>query len=105
MKIQMNVGTRIVASFALVLAVMAGMTAVALWRLQAADSTTTSLVRDKLARRQLAADVLAAARLNGLRVAAAARSDSLEVGDYFLAQLAGGEREQAALEQRLGALS
>ena len=102
--LRMNVGARIVASFALVLAIMAGMTAVALWRLQAADASTASLVRDKLARRQLDADILAGARLNGLRAAALARSDSLEVADYFTAQLATGDRAQAALEARLSVL-
>ncbi len=101
---RMNVGARIVASFALVLTIMAGMTAVALWRLQALDSTTASLVQDKLAKRQLAADILAVARLNGLRVAALARSDSLEVSDYFAAQLSSGERSQATLEQRMAQL-
>src|SRR5450830_1812623 len=102
--LRMNVGARIVASFALVLAIMAGMTAVALWRLQAADASTASLVRDKLARRQLDADILAGARLNGLRAAALARSDSLEVADYFTAQLATGDRAQAALEAQLSVL-
>src|SRR5450830_1189004 len=102
--LRMNVGARIVASFALVLAIMAGMTAVALWRLQAADASTASLVRDKLARRQLDADILAGARLNGLRAAALARSDSLEVAEYFTAQLATGDRAQAALEARLSVL-
>ena len=102
--LRMNVGARIVASFALVLAIMAGMTAVALWRLQAADASTASLVRDKLARRQLDADILAGARLNGLRAAALARSDSLEVADYFTAQLATGDQAQAALEAQLSAL-
>ncbi|WP_426191070.1 methyl-accepting chemotaxis protein [Massilia sp. DWR3-1-1] len=101
---QIKVGARIVASFALLLAIMAGMTAVAVWRLQAADAATASLVRDTLARRQLAADILASARLNGLRVAAVARSDSLEVGDYFMNDLAAGERDQAALQGRLAGL-
>src|SRR5450830_1904902 len=102
--LRMNVWARIVASFALVLAIMAGMTAVALWRLQTADASTASLVRDKLARRQLDADILAGARLNGLRAAALARSDSLEVADYFTAQLATGDRAQAALEAQLSVL-
>lgn len=102
--IRMTMGARIVAAFAVVLAIMAGMTAVALWRLQAADASTSSLVRDKLARRQLAADILALARLNGVRVAAVARSDSLEVADYFLAQLNDGERQLALLEARQATL-
>lgn len=102
---RMNVGARIVASFGLVLLIMAGMTAVALWRLQAADASTSSLVRDKLARRQLDADLLANARLGGVRAQALAHSDSLEVADYFQTQLAAGDRLQTALDARLAALT
>jgi methyl-accepting chemotaxis protein len=100
-----NTGARVMLSFAVVLLIMATMTAVALWRLQAADDTTSSLVREKLARRQLTSEVLALSRLNGTRVAAIARSDSLEVTDYFQAQLAGGEKAQLALEAQLAALA
>jgi methyl-accepting chemotaxis protein len=97
----LHTGARVVLSFALVLLIMATMTAVALWRLQTADDTTASLVHEKLARRQITSELLGLARLNGVRVAAVARSDSLEVGDYFMAQLAQGEKAQAALESQL----
>jgi methyl-accepting chemotaxis protein len=101
----LNTGARVMLSFVIVLLIMASMTALALWRLQAADDTTSSLVREKLARRQLTSDVLALARLNGTRVAAIARSDSLEVADYFLAQLGQGDKAQAALEAGLAAIA
>jgi methyl-accepting chemotaxis protein len=101
----LNTGARVVLSFAIVLAIMASMSVVAVWRLQAAADSTSSLVREKLAKRQLSSEVLAMARLNGVRVAAVARSDSLEVGDYFLAQLAGGDKAQAALEAQLAGLA
>ncbi len=97
----LQTGARVVLSFALVLLIMVSMTVVALWRLQTADDTTASLVREKLARRQLTSELLGLSRLNGVRVAAVARSDSLEVGDYFLAQLGEGEKAQAALESKL----
>jgi methyl-accepting chemotaxis protein len=97
----LNTGARVVLSFAIVLMIMATMTAVALWRLQTADDTTASLVREKLAKRQLTSEVLALARLNGVRVAAIARSDSVEVADYFLAQLTQGDQAQLALESQL----
>jgi methyl-accepting chemotaxis protein len=102
---KLNTGARVVLSFAIVLMIMATMSAVALWRLQTADDTTASLVREKLARRQLTSEVLALARLNGVRVAAIARSDSLEVGDYFLAQLTQGDKAQLALEAQLTGLA
>ena len=101
----LNTGARVVLSFAIVLLIMSSMIALALWRLQAADDTTSSLVREKLASRQLTSEVLALARLNGTRVAAIARSDSLEVADYFLAQLGQGDKAQAALEARLAAIA
>ncbi|WLI90556.1 methyl-accepting chemotaxis protein [Massilia sp. R2A-15] len=104
-KFSLHTGARIVLSFALVLVIMATMSAVAVWRLQAADQATSGLVNDTLAKRQLAAELLAMARLNGVRAAAIARSDSMEVGDYFGAQLGEGDKQQAALEARLAALT
>ena len=102
---QLPTGARVVLSFAIVLLIMAGMSLVALWRLQAAHDTTSSLVHEKLAKRQLSAEVLALTRLNGVRAAAIARSDSVEVADYFLAQLGSGDTAQAALERDLSALA
>ncbi|WGG53242.1 methyl-accepting chemotaxis protein [Rugamonas sp. DEMB1] len=101
---KLTTSLRVIASFAIVLLVMACMSALALWRMHSADALTSDLVHDKLARQQLSAELLAAARLNGLRATSIARSDSLEVAEYFLAELAGGQKAQAALEQKLGAL-
>jgi methyl-accepting chemotaxis protein len=95
-------GMRVVASFAVVLLILAAMTVLAVWRLQAADTATHSLVNDSMAKRQLSLDMLGLAKLNGVRAAAIARSDSLEVGDYFMAQLGEGDREQALLAARIG---
>ena len=50
-------------------------------------------------------ELLGVARLNGMRAVAIARSDSLEAGDYFQAQLAQGDQDAAALEARLQALA
>jgi methyl-accepting chemotaxis protein len=47
--------------------------------------------------------MLGQVRLNGNRAAAIARSDSLEVADYFQAQLSAGEKSLGAFEARLGA--
>jgi methyl-accepting chemotaxis protein len=104
-KTRLNTGARVVLSFAIVLLIMATMSVVAVWRLQAADDTTSSLVREKLAKRQLTSEVLGLSRLNGIRVAAVARSDSLEVADYFLSQLTEGEKAQSALESQLSSLA
>ena len=88
-------------SFSIVLLVMATMSIAALWRLQTADASTANLVHEKLAKQQLTSEVLGLSRLNGIRTAAIARSDSLEVSDYFQSQLTAGEKTQAALEQDL----
>jgi methyl-accepting chemotaxis protein len=102
---RLNTGARIMLAFAIVLLIMASMSTVAVWRLQTAADTTSSLVREKLAKRQLSSEVLGLSRLNGNRAAAVARSDSVEVADYFLSQLAAGDQAQAALEAKLSALA
>jgi len=66
--------------------------------MHAADSITADLVGDKLAKQQLTSDLLGIERLNGSRTMSIARSDSLELGDYFLAQLAEGKKGAAAIE-------
>jgi len=98
---QLNTGARVVMSFTIVLLVMATMSVTALWRLQTAHASTADLVHEKLAKQQLTSEVLGLSRLNGLRTAAIARSDSLEVSDYFQLQLTAGEQAQAVLEQSL----
>jgi methyl-accepting chemotaxis protein len=100
----LSIGRRIIFSFALILVVMASMTAVALWRLHLANQMTEYLVNDKLARHHLVFELLAAAQLNGARALAIAKSDSLEVADFFQSQLDGGENMIDDLEKRLRAL-
>jgi methyl-accepting chemotaxis protein len=101
---QFNTGMRVMASFALLLCVMACMSAVSLWRLQSANDTASSLVNEKLARQQLTSELLGVTELNGLRAITIGRSDSLEVADIFQAQLNTGEKLAAAMEARLAAM-
>jgi methyl-accepting chemotaxis protein len=101
---QFNTGMRVMASFALLLCVMACMSAVSLWRLQSANDTGSSLVNEKLARQQLTSELLGVTELNGLRAITIGRSDSLEVADIFQAQLNTGEKLAAAMEARLAAM-
>ena len=97
--------TRILAAFGLVMLIIILMTAAAAWRLNAADRLATDLVSDKLARQQLAAGLSAEARLAGLTAIAIARSDSLEVADYFQLQLTRGDQQAARLMQSLLAMA
>ena len=92
------------ASFAALLFLMACMSAVALWRLQSANDTASSLVNEKLAKQQLTSELLGVTELNGLRATSIARSDSLEVADIFQAQLTAGDKLAGAMETRLAAL-
>jgi methyl-accepting chemotaxis protein len=101
---KIQTGTKILGAFAAVSAAIAVICAVALWRMQAADSLTRDLVDNKLASQQLTAELLGMARLNGVRAGAIARSDSLEAGDYFQAQLVEGDKIEAALAARLDTL-
>jgi D-arabinose 1-dehydrogenase-like Zn-dependent alcohol dehydrogenase len=87
----LSIGARLLGAFAVVLLIMAGMTAIAVSRLQSAQQTTRSLVDDKLARQQLASEWLGAVNLNAARTVSIARSDSLELAEYFEAQLQQGD--------------
>jgi methyl-accepting chemotaxis protein len=102
---KLQTGTKIFGAFAVVSLAIVLIAGVALWRMQSADAITHDLVANKLARQQLTSELLGVARLNGVRTLSIARSDSLELADYFQAQLAQGEKEVAALELRLGKLA
>ncbi|WP_292043898.1 methyl-accepting chemotaxis protein [Massilia sp. UBA6681] len=101
---KLQTGTKILGAFGIVSFLLLIISAVALWRMQSNDALTTDLVYDKLARQQLASDLLGVERLNGSRTVAIARSDSLELADYFGAQLAQGRKAAAELEAKLGKL-
>ena len=101
---KLQTGTKILGSFLLVSLLIVLITFVALWRMQAADTITRDLVQDKLAKQQLASDLLGVAHLNGLRSMSIARSDSLELADLYKEQLQGGEKQAAAIEAAMRAL-
>ena len=98
---RLTTGVRVAVSFFLILLIMVGMTAVALWRQQTAEAAMTALVSDRLVRQQLLAEQLALIRLNGVRAVFVARSDSIELSDHFTAQVDSGEQQQAQLEAAL----
>ena len=100
----LNTGLRVLASFALLLFLMACMSGVALWRLQSANDTTSNLVHEKLARQQLTSELLGVTELNGLRAISIGRSDSLEVSDIFQAQLIAGDKLASGMERTLAAM-
>ncbi|MFT5589874.1 MAG: methyl-accepting chemotaxis protein [Bradyrhizobium sp.] len=100
-KSRLNIATRLILSFLTVLLVMMAITAVSLWRLQAAHQMTDYLVNRKLANQVQVADWLGAVSLNGVRANASAKSDSLELGEFFSGQVIAGDKEIAALSAHM----
>lgn len=103
--LHLKTGPRVLWSFAIVLLVMAIITATALWRLHGDHVTTEYLVKDKLAKQLLASDLLGTVKSNGNVALSIAKSDSLETAEYFQAQLKEGDVRAATLNQKLEALS
>ncbi|GAB3471489.1 methyl-accepting chemotaxis protein [Massilia terrae] len=102
---KLQAGTAILGSFAILLFVIAVISGVSIWRMHSANVIASNLVDDKLAKQQLTSDLLNAAQLNGLLAVSIARSDSLELGDYYQAQLKTGEQHASKAESALAALS
>ena len=100
----LRIAPRLFFSFFIILAVMAAISAISLWRLQAGNATADDLVNDKLAKQQVVADWAGLAEMNGTRAVAIAKSDSLETGEYFQKQLDEGDKLTAELQQKLQAL-
>jgi methyl-accepting chemotaxis protein len=92
-----RISTRLTLSFAVILAFMAFSTALSLWRLNSVDRMAKVLVDDELSKQRLAAEWQSAVNLNATRAIAIAKSDSLELGDYFEKYLAEGDKQIAEL--------
>lgn len=101
---KVQAGTIIVGAFAILLAVITVISSVSIWRMYTADAIASDLVRDKLAKEQLTSEMLSVAQLNKLLAVSIARSDSLELGDYYQAELARGEKRAAEIENAVAAL-
>jgi methyl-accepting chemotaxis protein len=98
-----TIGTRLFACFASLLLLMACMTAIALAQLRATHQTARLLVDDRLARQQLASDWLNAVDLGGAYAVSIARSDSMELAQYFDALLSRSDALAQALDGRMRA--
>lgn len=101
----LSIGARLLAAFAIVLAVMIAMTTIAVFRLHSAHQTARYLVENKLAKQQLASEWLGAAAVDGARAASIAKSDSLELADYFDAQLKEGDARVNEIGKRMRTLA
>src|SRR6185437_6921568 len=101
---QLRIAPRLFLSFFILLIVMAAISAISLWRLEAGNAMADNLVNDKLAKQQWVADWAGVAEMNGTRAVAIAKSDSLETGEYFQKQLDEGDKIGADLQQKLQAM-
>lgn len=101
----LSIGARLLAAFAIVLAIMIAMTTIAVFRLHSAHETARYLVENKLAKQQLASEWLGAAAVDGARAVSIAKSDSLELADYFEAQLKQGDARINDISKRMRALT
>lgn len=99
----LSIGTRLILAFAAILSILVAITAIAVSRLHSAHQTTQSLVGDKLARQQLASEWLGTIDLNGTRAVSIAKSDSLELAEYFDTRLKQGDAAVLDIGKRMRA--
>lgn len=102
--VPLKVGPRVIASFSAMLVIMALIIFLALWQLASVHKTTAYLVHDKMVKQQLASDLLNVINLNSARALAIAKSDSLEVMDFFAGELQKGEATIDSLRTQLAAM-
>lgn len=87
-----RIATRVIMSFAVILILMAFSSILSIWCLYSVDAMAKTLANDKLAKQRSVIEWQSAVTLNATRVIAIAKSDSLELGDYFAKHLADGDR-------------
>ena len=81
--LSLRVGPRVIVSYSVILTIMTAIVVCALWQLASVHGMTTQLVQDKMVKQQLASDMLSAINLNSAQAVSMAKSDSLEVMDFF----------------------
>ena len=100
----LNIGTRLGGGFALVLLLMALMTAFGVWRLSAVAQATGDMTHQPLAVERMISDwyryVYSAAR----RTTAIVKSTDPSLGEFFAAETATSTRESAELQKRIEGL-
>ncbi|SNS49864.1 methyl-accepting chemotaxis protein [Noviherbaspirillum humi] len=99
-----RIKTRLWTAFAILIGLLACCIALALWRLSEVNRMAGHLVNDKLKKQQMTADWLSAVKLNTVRAIALAKSDSLELAEFYGRQVAQGDAEIAEMRRQLNAL-
>ena len=102
--LRLNIGPRVALCFTVILLIMATALGISLWRLKTVHDMAENLVSDKLAKQQLGADWLSLAAVNGTRAVSIAKSDSIEVMEYFLNGLFDGDKLESQAHGKLAEL-
>lgn len=103
-RFRLNIGPRVALCFTVILLIMTAALGISLWRLKTVHDMAENLVSDKLAKQQLGADWLSLAAVNGMRAVSIAKSDSIEVMEYFLNGLSDGDRLERQAHGKLARL-
>lgn len=101
---RLNIGPRVALCFAVILFIMVTALGISLWRLKTVHDMAENLVSDKLAKQQLGADWLSLAAVNGMRAVSIAKSDSIEVMEYFLNGLSNADKLESQAHGKLAHL-
>ena len=102
--LHLNIGPRVALCFTVILLIMAAALGISLWRLKTVHDMAENLVSDKLAKQQLGADWQSFAAVNGMRAVSIAKSDSIEVMEYFLNGISEGDKLESQAHRKLAHL-
>ncbi|KQP44553.1 methyl-accepting chemotaxis protein [Pseudorhodoferax sp. Leaf274] len=97
----LRIGTRLGGGFALILLVMALITAVGLWRLQTVASATSDMTQQPLAMERMISDWYRYIYSGARRTTAIVKSSDPSLGQFFAADAAFSTKESAELQKRI----
>ena len=95
-----KIGARLGLGFTAVLALMALMIVISIWRLQAVGTATDNMVKADLVKERLASEWLKSIETNGVRTLAVVKSAEVEDQTYFQKQI-DGQKERVTEIQKL----
>ncbi|GGC69428.1 methyl-accepting chemotaxis protein [Undibacterium terreum] len=96
-----KIGTRLGLGFTAVLALMALMIVVSIWRLQAVGTATDNMVKADLVKERLASEWLKSIETNGVRTLAVVKSAEVEDQEYFQKQIDGQKERVTEIQKQL----
>jgi len=100
----LKIGTRLALGFGLVLASMALMTAIGLWRMQAVAEATHAMMQQPLAKERMISDWYRLIHTSVRRTTAISKSSDPSLGPFFAEDAASSSQEVKELQQKVSAL-